>query len=201
MPYTRILLATITALVCSACANLLAKMYGIQELAGFDQAAYSAFVAGIKENDDFYSIVSDTAQYKRVIALGKTPKAANVLGQPIQILYFQGNELKSFHANCYARGGLSNLNWNTANRFATFVPHTAVATDSLAVTLSDYSNIYPDIALHQKEYTVLIFWTLMLGKISKSAIEVVTDNIKQAGKEKQTTVILINTDKYFAGMP
>ncbi len=41
----------------------------------------------------------------------------------------------------------------------------------------------------------------MLGKISKSAIEVVTDNIKQAGKEKQTTVILINTDKYFAGMP
>ena len=201
MPYTRILLATITALVCSACANLLAKMYGIQELAGFDQEAYSAFVAGIKEIDSFYSIVSDTAQYKRVIALGKTPKAANDLGQPIQILYFQGNELKSFHANCYARGGLTNLNWNTANRFATFVPRTAVATDSLAVTLSEYSNIYPDIALHQKEYTVLIFWTLMLGKISHSAIETVANNIQQAGKEKQTTVILINTDKYFAGMP
>ncbi len=201
MNYIKLILIAITVLSFSACAHLLAKMYGIQELEGFDQAAYSAFVDGIEEIDGFYSIVSDTAQYKRIIALGRTTKAKNDLGQPVQILYFQGNELKSFHANCYARGGLTNLNWNTANRFATFLPHTAVATDSLAVTLSDYGNIYPDIGLHQKEYTVLIFWTLMLEKISKSAIETVANNIKQAGKEKQTNVILINTDKYFAGMP
>jgi len=143
MPYSRILLITIATLALGACANLLAKMYGIQELEDFDQEAYSAF----------------------------------------------------------ARGGLANLSWNTANRFATFVPHTAVATDSLAVTLSDYKHIYPDIGWRQKEYTVLIFWTLMLRKISKSAMEVVANNIKQADREKETTVILINTDKYFAAMP
>ena len=195
-------LVLIFILICSTgCAKLLSTMYGIKELEGFNKEDYDNFLSSLNLPVQPYSLVSDTAQYNRVIDLGRTPAIGNSLGQPVQIIYFEGNEVLSFHANCFAAGSLSNLNWNTDNRFESFPPKSAIGTDTLGIGLQEYSMIYPDIASFSgKKYTVLVFWTLMMEKISRSAIITVTDNLSRFGKENETAVILINTDKYFSGM-
>lgn len=176
-------------------------MYGVKKLEGFNEKEYKSFITKLKDKNHFISIISDTAKYKRVINLGRTVKERNILGQPVQIIYFENNTLKSFHANCYAKGSLTNLNWNTEERFSTFLPKSAIKTDSIDITLEDYINIYPKIRNHEnKKFTVLIFWTLMLEKVSKSAIETAFTNAEQYEKENEISFILINTDNFFSNI-
>lgn len=174
-------------------------MYGVQQLKDFNEKEYKDFISSLKEKNNFFSIISDTNQYKNIIKLGRNPKEKNDFGQPVQILYFENNTIKSYHANCYVQGSLTNLNWNTDERFSAFIPKSAVPIDSLKINLNDYIKIYPNITSQKGEkYTVLIFWTLMLEKISNSAIETVFFNLKQFNKKSETSVILINSDKYFS---
>ncbi len=201
MKYCKLIALISFSIIFISCSSLLSKMYGIKQLDGFNKERYNDFISKLKATDKFYSLVSDTNQYNRVINLGRTAKAKNDLGQPIQILYFENNEVKSFHANCYVTGGLTNLNWNTEDRFSSFLPKSAVNLDSLTITLDDYIKIYPNILNHKnKKYTVLVFWTLMLEKISNSAIETVFANTKKFGKENETSIILINSDEYFSNI-
>jgi len=189
----------IISILLSSCSVILSKMYGIKQLNSFNEKEYNNFIAKINNDRCLSYIISDSSQYKKVINLGHTQKEKNNLGQPIQILYFEKNVLKSYHINCLAKGSLTNLNWNTDNRFSVFIPKTAVNIDSLKINLKDYINIYPNLKnRNDKRYTILIFWTLMLDKISYSAIETVFSNLKQYKKENETSVILINTDKYFS---
>ena len=186
-------------IILSSCSTLVSKMYGIRQLDGFDEQRYNNFITKLKGHDNLVYIISDTVQYLNVIRLGQTLKEKNDLGQPVQILYFENDILKSFHANCYARGGLKSINWNTKDRFSVFLPISATESDSLKISLNDYIRIYPTIKRQKKKtYTVLIFWTLMLEKISYSAIETVLSNLKQFEKKDETLVILINSDKYFS---
>jgi hypothetical protein len=179
-----------------------ARLFGVKQLNGFQQDEYDKFVTGIRKKRptiNFVGIVSDTSQYRQVINLGNTAEQKNDFGQPIQILYFEYSLLKSYHANCYARGSLTNLNWNTDNRFAGFLPKSAVDTTNFSVKLKDYTKIYPQIdARANQQYTVVIFWTLMLEKISANAIETVMANIDAFNKTKETTIFLINSDKFFS---
>jgi hypothetical protein len=118
-------------------------------------------------------------------------------GQPVQMLYFEKNILKSYHINCYARGRLTNLDWNMDKRFSTFLPKTAVNIDTLTIKLDDYSKIYNEIKMDSKNYTIIIFWTFFLEKISYSAIQTVIENIYKFDKIDTIDFYLINTDKYF----
>lgn len=47
------------------------------------------------------------------------------------------------------------------------------------------------------EYLIVVFWTNMLPKISKSAIETAKTNLRENGVVKKAAIVLINTDKFY----
>ncbi|MBX6361776.1 MAG: hypothetical protein IRZ03_17060 [Acidobacterium ailaaui] len=169
-------------------------------LKNFDKEKYEQFVANIDHHGiELKSFYADTTSYENVRHLSKDKILMKAFSQPIQILYFNKKDsLISVQANCYAKGGLTNLNWNTDNRFNQFVPKSAINVKSAELTLSDFSRCYPNnLISSDKKYTVIIYWTLMLEKISRSAIKMTIDNIRQFHKEKEVTIYLINNDKSF----
>ncbi len=183
----------------TSCSLLLSKMYGINEIDSFDADKHSVFVSKIKERIYCQAIVSDTNQYKKVINLGTDLKQKNNFGQPVQIIYFEKNKMKSFHINCLAKGKLSNIDWNTENRFSFFLPKSAINIETISVNLADYRKIYKEINNNStKDYTVIVFWTFLLEKVSRSAIETVIGNLEEFGKNNDVNLYLINTDKYFS---
>ena len=54
-------------------------------------------------------------------------------------------------------------------------------------------NIFPEIK-EDSDYTVLVFWTNMLHKVSKSEIKTVYKNLKKFGQLDEVDVYLINDD-------
>jgi hypothetical protein len=115
--------------------------------------------------------------------------------QPVQILYFKKDSLLSYHINCTAKGGLSNLNWNTDQRFETFPPVSAVPITPQMQNLSKIRDIYG--INDDSEYLIVVFWTNMLPKISKSAIETVKTNLRENGAVNKSGIVLVNTDKFY----
>lgn len=185
--------------ILSSCSAIMSSMYGVKRIKRFDQQNYDNFIAKAKEYTDFVAIVSTHDQYRQLINLGKDSVEKKDFGQPVQMLYFENGILASYHINCYAKGGVSNINWNTDNRFSSFLPQTAVKHSIGDMKLSDYTKIYPELASSSdKPYTILIFWTNMLPKISLSAIKTVADNIKVNNKDSDCRIFLINTDNFFA---
>lgn len=181
----------------TGCSFILSNLYGVKQLKQFNQKDYESFLAKLPESVSYTTIISSEEQYKQVIAIGKNKSQQNDFGQPIQILYFESELLKSFHANCYAKGGISNLNWNTDKRFSTFLPMTAIEYEE-KIHLDLYKKIFPEIQnLHEKKYVVLIFWSNMLRKVSLSAVETIVENIKQFDEIDNTAIYLINSDKFF----
>jgi len=186
----------ISAICFSSCSYILSSFYGVKQLKKFDEEKYYSFLNNIDSSQiNFYKIVSDSIKFNNIINLGRNNQQKNDFGQPVQILYFHNDELVSFHANCYAEGGLRKINWNTSNRFNFFPPKSAVPIDSLLTNYFDYKNIYPQ--LKHNKYNIIIFWTLMLEKISKDAIETTIDNVIAFEKKDSTAVHLINIDKYY----
>ncbi len=47
------------------------------------------------------------------------------------------------------------------------------------------------------EYLIVVFWTNMLPKISKSAIETVKANLRKNDALNKATIVLVNTDKFY----
>lgn len=47
------------------------------------------------------------------------------------------------------------------------------------------------------EYLIVVFWTNMLPKISKSAIETVKTNLRENGVVNKSGIVLVNTDKFY----
>jgi hypothetical protein len=127
----------------------------------------------------------------------------NGLSQPIQILYFDSTgRLISFHANCYAKGNLSGLDWNYDGRFEQFVPKSAIKLDSVYFSLNLIKDclkteINGNFKNSKLKYTVVIFWTLMFETLSKKAIDLAIKNISQFGKQEEVAIYLINNDKAF----
>lgn len=173
-------------------------MYGINYIDDFNRGNYENFLSSI-EIKKYESIICDSIDFTRVINLGDTKKRKNDLGQPVQILYFEGNLLKSYHANCYAKGGLANINWNTESRFDSFPPISALDKDSINLYLNDFEEILRiGVVPDKKEYTIIVFWTLMLEKVSKSAINIVNENLKRHNENSNVIIYLVNSDKYFS---
>lgn len=186
-------------LLFTSCGVIISKLYGINTLQKFDKKKCEKFVSSIdKKNIKFISYYADTNSYKCVRKMPISDKVKKDFSQPIQIIYFNNDSLVSFHANCYARGSVSNLNWNTDNRFNQFIPKSAVALDSAKFTIKDFSKCYPNQVIEkEKKTTVIIYWTLMLEKISKTAIETVISNIQNNNVENDVVIYLINNDQSF----
>lgn len=175
-------------------------MYGYKPLKQFDKNEYEAVVASVlDDNFKMNSIISDSAQFAfyRMI-LSDSLWQYKTSAQPVQILYFKGDKLVSYHINCTAQGGLTGLNWNTDHRFETFPPASAMPITPSMSSLSEIRNIYH--ITDNNEYLIVVFWSNMLSKISKSAIETVKSNLSKYGNVDQASIVLINTDKYYVSL-
>lgn len=197
------ILLIITLVLLTSCSLVLSKVYGVKELSKFDKQEYDNFISKLKiENTNYYSLVSDSASFRKSINLGDSILTKKDLYQPIHILYFEKKQIVSFQANCYAKGTLKNLNWNYDNRFSFFPPKSAVPiTNEHNITFEKFKEIYPQLKnIKEKRYSIIIFWTLMLKNISYDAIQTVFKNIKKFNKTNETIVYLINTDKFFVSI-
>ncbi len=188
------------AILCLAIAILLTGcglLYGYKPLKQFDQKDYDLMITSVLDQDYKIShIVSDYEQfdaYRTYIQDSLWQHQTAV--QPVQILYFKKDLLRSYHINCTAKGGLSNLNWNTDQRFETFPPVSAVPITPQMQNLSKIRDIYG--INDDSEYLIVVFWTNMLPKISKSAIETVKANLRKNGALNKATIVLVNTDKFY----
>jgi len=180
----------------SSCSLLLKNVYGYKEIKEFDQKEYDKFIAEIKQSYPVNDKVSTYNEFYNYIALGKDSIQRKDLSQPIQILYFDRDSLVSFHANCYAKGQLSGLDWNYENRFSIFPPHSAKNPEDFnSIRFKKINEIF-QFNDKLKKYTIIIFWTRMFEKISKDAIYLVINNLK-TNKVKDAQIILINTDHFF----
>ena len=149
----------------------------------------------MRESISLSALVSDSLQFVAYWNLFADTLWKRTAVQPVQILYFMGDTLVSYHVNCYAKGGMASLDWNTDNRFGQFPPRSAVPLTTLQLSFPQIAELYGVEA--KKDLKIVVFWTNMLTKISKSAVNVVFDNIEKHGKDKECEVFIINTDKFF----
>lgn len=161
----------------------------------YDKTLYF-FNSHYKENQ-ISSYIGEDSNFKEYSLLDTT--ITNSLLQPIQILYFKNDTLKSFHANCFAKGSITgSLNWNYDNKFNYFIPKSAIAVEDRSINLSDIKSIYK-IDKKTQEVTIVFFWTNTFSKLSINAFKQIVDNLK-LHSINNIDIIAINTDYSFINM-
>lgn len=165
----------------SSCNTLMPLLFGLQEIDGYNAEQCEKFYKKLPKDFTFTPIVCNDEQFFQVSNLGADSMQIKNFYQPLKIMYFHDDSLVSFHINCYCPPtALFNLNWNYNHQFEEFPPTTTVPLDGYMVTLNDLKTIFPEIN-GESEYTVLVFWTNMLNKISRSEIKTVYKNLKKHG--------------------
>lgn len=183
----------------SSCSALMSKMYGVNQIHGVNEEEIHQFYteidfSGIQTN----KIIIDSLQFK-TLREHENEAIKKDLSQPVQIHYYKNSNITSFHANCYSKGGLKNLNWDYQDRFESFIPHSAVKDLTPYPKLYRLNKAISDVDLSKEgEIVIAIFWTRMLEDISMDAIETVCANIRAFEKEDKVRLILINTDSFFS---
>ena len=124
--------------------------------------------------------------------------------QPIQALYYDRDQLVSFHINCYAGidvSGKDDLNWDQENAFASFLPKSVVPVDSLLPLSKHLSFIktfdnkpIDTTGFSAFDFTIIIHWgKKWRSNDSKNLINIVSNNANLAGK-KRLNIIYVNSD-------
>ncbi len=190
-------------IVSTSCTAIIRGLYNIKNIKNFDKEACENIVRAIKfGNIKYHTIYSDNETQKCLTSLTTDSVILHNINQPIQIWYYHQDSLISYHANCYAQGLLSHLNWNYNNRFNQFIPKSAISIKRTKIIypLNVLSACLRDSFLlknNSDKYIVFVFWTRMMEKLSKEAIETVIKNIYLFQKESEVSVYLINQDKLF----
>jgi hypothetical protein len=177
------------------CSLLLKNNYGYNDPVKFTENEYEIFLNSI-DTSQIIHMRSDVSQFKEVINLCKDSVRRKDLNQPIQLLYFEDTILVSYHANCYAKGSLSGIDWNYNNRFNKFPPESAIECSLFDLKISNFRDIYSEIYT-EKKYTVIIFWSWMLEGVSRDAIVTVQKNIRENEIENDTSIFLVNIDEFW----
>ena len=175
----RLVLLLVLLLTFTGCNTLVSMLFGFREIHGYDVEQCEKFYKKLPKDFEFTPLACNEKQFMQVSELGADSMQMKNLYQPLKIMYFHGEELVSFHINCYCPPTLGfNLNWNYNHQFDEFPPTTSVPLDGYKVKLSEMQTVFPEIK-GEKGYTVLVFWTNMLHKISKSEIKTVYKNLKK----------------------
>ena len=192
----RICIVLLAALLFSGCEKTMSVLYGVRNIDKFEQERCDDFAASVgRESISLSALVSDSLQFVAYWNLFADTLWKRTAVQPVQILYFMGDTLVSYHVNCYTKGGMASLDWNTDNRFGQFPPQSAVPLTTLQLGFSQIAELYGVEA--KKDLKIVVFWTNMLAKISKSAVNAALDNVEKHGQNKKCEVFIINTDKFF----
>ena len=181
-------------LTLSGCNTLMPVLFGLREIHGYDAEQCGKFYKKLPKDFEFTPLVCNEKQFYQVSELSADSMQMKNLYQPLKIMYFHGDSLVSFHINCYCPPTLGfNLNWNFNHQFDEFPPATTVPLDGMTITSSQMQAIFPEIK-GEKGYTVLIFWTNMLHKVSKGEMKTVYKNLKKFGHLNDIEVYLVNED-------
>lgn len=180
-----------------SCSVMMPMLFGLQEIDGYNAEQCTKFYKKLPKDFAFTPIVCNDEQFFQVSNLGADSMQMKNFYQPLKIMYFHGDSLVSFHINCYCPPTISfDLKWNYNHQFDVFPPTTTVPLDGYTLTRSQLRNVFPEIK-GEADYTVLVFWTNMLAKISRSEIKTVYKNLKKFGPSIDlgtVEVYLINDD-------
>ena len=172
-------------------------VFGIDEITEYREERCQSFLDEARQLMPCTQIVSDSATYTRVMRMdtGDTAMMQH-RGQPVQVLCFDGDSLIFYHISCYAQGGAFTVDWNHYHSFDRFPPAPTIVPDSAGtMTLKRYAELYPGLS-GPTRYTVVVFWTNVLRRVSMQAVRNVAECIK--GHEADCRVVLVCTDKWFA---
>ena len=194
MKRLKLLLFLVILLMLSSCNTLAPMLFCFREIHGYDAEQCEKFYKKLPKDFEFTPLACNEKQFMQVSELGADSMQMKNLYQPLKIMYFHGDSLVSFHINCYCPPTISfDLKWNYNHQFDVFPPTTSVVLDGYTVTRSQLMDIFPEIK-GEKEYTVLVFWTNMLTKISRSEIKTVYKNLKKFGHLNDAEIYLVNDD-------
>ena len=189
-----VLLLILSLVFLISCNTLTPMLFGFREIHGYDAEQCEKFYKKPPKDFVFTPLVCNEKQFMQVSSLSADSMQMKNLYQPLKIMYFHGNELVSFHVNCYCPPTLGfNLNWNYNRQFDEFPPTTSVPLDGYTVKLSDMQAVFPEIK-GEKNYTVLVFWTNMLHKVSKGEVKTVYKNLRRFCHLNDVDVYLVNVD-------
>jgi hypothetical protein len=169
-------------------------LYGIKPQKKVDQSKINTFYSQLTLKN-FQSAVVDSTFITSVKNVLKNDSAQiNYHLQPLQAFYFDSKDsLISYHVNCNA-GGFPNLQWNRGNVFDVFPPITQTKPTQLfgLNSIKSAAKLDKPIVETKPEYTVVVFWDLMLERQSKRLIDEIEKNLMLTNKK--TDLILINND-------
>lgn len=146
-----------------------------------------------KIKDDFKSTINES---------DLSVQAKKNLLQPLQVFYFNKDSLISYHVNCNA-GGFPNLKWNRNRNFDVFPPKNQRDTlyfgkQEMEIILMSNIMFYPPVnidCIDKSEFTIIVFYSLMLEKQSERLFEYVIENLKLTNKTYR--LLLVNVDNNF----
>ena len=183
-------------LLTAGCSLIVKTAFGINEIKEYRETDVQSFLVESQRKVSCRQIVASIGQQDSLIRLDLDSTMMQHRGQPVQILYFDGNSLLFYHINCYTQSGLFQFNWNNYHSFEHFPPSPTVVVphNKESMTLSNYTRILPSLKPFRR-YTVLILWSNVTRKVSAKAVDAVATNIQG---RNDCSLWLVNTDQWWA---
>jgi len=183
-------------LLTAGCSLIVKTAFGIDEIKEYRDTDVQSFLVESQRKVSCRQIVVSIGQQDSLIRLDLDSTMMQHRGQPVQILYFDGDSLLFYHINCYTQSGLFQLNWNNYHSFDHFPPSPTVVVphNKESMTLSNYTRILPSLKPFRR-YTVLILWSNITRKVSAKAVDAVATNIQG---RNDCSLWLVNTDQWWA---
>ena len=183
-------------LLTAGCSLIVKTAFGIDEIKEYRDTDVQSFLVESQRKVSCHQIVASIGQQDSLIRLDLDSTMMKHRGQPVQILYFDGDSLLFYHINCYTQSGLFQFNWNNYHSFDHFPPSPTVVVphNKESMTLSNYTRILPFLK-PSRRYTVLILWSNVTRKVSAKAVNAVATNIQG---RNDCSLWLVNTDQWWA---
>ena len=183
-------------LLTAGCSLIVKTAFGIDEIKEYRDTEVQSFLVESQRKVSCRQIVASIGQQDSLIRLDLDSTMMQHRGQPVQILYFDGDSLLFYHINCYTQSGLFQFNWNNYHSFDHFPPSPTVVVphNKESMTLSNYTRILPSLKSFRR-YTVLILWSNVARKVSAKAVDAVATNIQG---RNDCSLWLVNTDQWWA---
>ena len=183
-------------LLTAGCSLIVKTAFGINEIKEYRDTEVQSFLVESQRKVSCRQIVASIGQQDSLIRLDLDSTMMQHRGQPVQILYFDGDSLLFYHINCYTQSGLFQFNWNNYHSFDHFPPSPTVVVphNKESMTLSNYTRILPSLKPFRR-YTVLILWSNVTRKVSAKAVDAVATNIQG---RNDCSLWLVNTDQWWA---
>ncbi len=183
-------------LLTAGCSLIVKTAFGIDEIKEYRDTDVQSFLVESQRKVSCRQIVASIGQQDSLIRLDLDSTMMQHRGQPVQILYFDGDSLLFYHINCYTQSGLFQFNWNNYHSFDHFPPSPTVVVphNKESMTLSNYTRILSSLK-SSRRYTVLILWSNVTRKVSARAVDAVATNIQG---RNDCSLWLVNTDQWWA---